>query len=497
MERWKTIAWFVFTVIAILSLIPASNDDATSTGRPTSQDQRASGLAALVRWLQSADIPVHSQRYRFNDMAAAVAVAEGNVAITHLPAKLIFEGDEIQTLLNWVQQGNTLVVATGHLESTPWIYDGRNLGHSLWRLTGLKIVGEDEDNAAEDEVDDSSPQSSAATGEPDTTSAQDRGFLAAIDEVLATPGWLLVHGSRESVALDSPLSHPFTETLGHIEVPWDGSDWKRLQAADGKSHPWTGDIASCAAEVAAATQLQRAAGQEPLPVRMLRGKNGCLRIPTPAADDWQTLLRHENSEQPALFGAALGAGRLFVLLHASLLGNEVIHRFDNRSFTQALVAQHLGYGGSVVIDDAHQGENDILDAADLLSDGRFYASIGFVLIFWLAFLLADSGQWQRATYKALAGGISQRDLVLGSANFLRRRLHPKATVDAILDPLRQQLATKWSLPLPRALVEGLALEAAQHPKAVAELQYLLGRVERQQKVAFTRLHQAVHQLTNV
>ncbi len=498
MERWKTIGWFLFTILALLSLVPPSDNNATKTGRPTSENERAPGLAALVRWLRSASIPVHSQRVRLEGITDIPITAAGNILITHLPSKLIFETDEVHSLLNWVNAGNTLVVATGHLEGTPWVYEGRDLSHSLWRLTGLKLVRDDSANS--DEVDNEQPLGG--------------GLMEATDEVLATPGWLLLHGARNSVVLQATGAHPLTDQLKRIQVPWDRAHWNRKvfvastasddaesqddteKEAESPTWPWTADINSCRVEADAVTQSIQVVDVTARQSRLLRGRESCLSIPTPTEDVWQTLLRHKATDQPALFVAPLGAGQLVVLLHASLLDNEVIHRFDNRTFTQSLITQYLKHGGTVIVDDAHQGLNDILEVSDLLGDSRFYTSIGFVLFFWLAYLLADSGQWQRATYKHQLAKVSQRDLVLGNANFLRRRLHPTATIEAILDPLRAQLATKWNLSRQTALAQGLAFEQPRQPKAVARLEELLAMVERRQTVSLPTLQKTVHELIN-
>lgn len=498
MERWKTIAWFVFTILAILSLVPPG-DDTNEANRPTSENTRAPGLAALTRWLRTADIPVHSQRLRLEDVASVASTPTGNILVLHLPTQLIYEGEEIAAAMNWVAAGNTLLVASGHLEGTPWIYQGLDPSRSLWRLTGLGLVwGQpsdalrvaDENANSDDDSDDEQGVTSTSTLETSTAQIEE-----SLNEALDTPGWLLLHGARTSVALAPLIDHPINHEMYNIEVPWDGNHWSLEgdvmevinnagdQEVEKPERPWQTDIDACQS-VAESIETQSS-------FRHLSGRSGCLPIASAEPTSWQTLLKHADTSQPVLLNAPVNQGQVFVLLHPSLLDNEVMHRFNNRRFVQNLVSMHLAPGGTVIIDDAHQGLNDIIEGEDLLSDSRFYASIGFLLLFWLAYLLADSGQWARAIHKTQPQFIRQFDLVLGSANFLRKRLHPSATTEAIVQPLVERLAGKWGLPKDQALTQGLTLESERHPQAVERLRRLLEQSDRGKRVSLPELQRSV------
>ena len=224
------------------------------------------------------------------------------------------------------------------------------------------------------------------------------------------------------------------------------------------------------------------------------GKAGCLEIPTPAAADWQVLLAHPDNDQPALLSAPLEQGQVLVLWHPSLLANALVHRFDNRHFSVRLIDTYLDADGVVVFDDAHQGLNSIIQSADLLSDSRFYATVGFLLMFWVAYLLADAGQWQRASQRAGAVIVGQMDLIRANANFMRNRMSKGATRQLMLERLRDYLARKWQLRPADALEEGLALERDQHPSKVRVLEDSLEKLGRGGKVAPLLLQQQIDRL---
>lgn len=459
MERVKTLLWFVVTFIVLAALVLPGAPDSKATDRPTTESTRSAGLAALTRWLTAANISVHSQRQRFTNPRQHTAQATGNLAIVHLPATLIFETDETRALLDWVYSGNTLLIAAGHLEGSRWIYEAQDLPRALWRLTGLALRAHDGD-------------------EPDSTES----ITDSVDRALTVPGWLLLHGSRTMASLRPAEPHPLSAGITALTAPWDQARWERIDQATAlraaqmegpaDADAPTDDSAPLPTWVA---DLEACPGTQAGQARLLRGQQGCVPIATPDEHAWRTVFTHTERPQPALLAAPLGSGELLVLMHPSLLANEVIYRFENRQLAINLIEHALAPGGTVIIDDAHQGLNDILEANDLLTDTRFWASIGFVLLFWLAYLLADSGQWQRAVFRRQQPGVRQQDLVLSSARFLEQRLHPTAALEALLEPLTETLARKWRLPRSEALKQGLEQERLQHPQQVAALEALLSR----------------------
>ena len=232
----------------------------------------------------------------------------------------------------------------------------------------------------------------------------------------------------------------------------------------GRYYPsWRSDLDACGNDADAS-------------VRQLAGRTGCIDVPTPKGEDWRTLLRHKDSEQIVLLGAPLKQGELLVLWQPALLDNEVIHLHGNRDFVSQLIETKLATNGVVVVDDAHQGLNRIVEAEDLLSDSRLYITIGFLLLFWVAYLLADSGQWERATWREPVRRIGQRALIAANANFLSKRLRLSATHEMQLLPLQAHLARKWRVSRKDALKTGLERERSTNGDAAEALSRSLARL---------------------
>ena len=511
MSRLRSFFWFSLTLFIVWRLLFPPSADENEISRPTTEDRRVSGLAALAEWVERSGIDVYSQRLRFTELPDAVKDSAGHLAVVHLPAVLVFEAEETQALLNWVDAGNTLVISAGFLEGSQWINDGQNVdvARSFWRLTGLGTEFKRPETAEGDSEDSADEETLGETVEQVTEEVSD-----SIADVFEIPGWLLLHGGREVVRLETDTVHPLVDGLNDLQVPWDEANWSlilpveqelRLEMTRERELADKARAESIAQDSAAETQINNGVApphdhrehfkprwQDDLDacgnaadasVRQLAGKDGCLTVPTPAGEDWQILLRHEDQDQIALFAAPLGAGRIVTLWQPSLLDNEVMHRFGNRYFAANLIDNYLGKDGAVVIDDAHQGLNRIYEADDLLRDPRLYISIAFLLLVWAAYLFADAGQWARALWREPRPSVGQKQLIDANANFLSKRLSVQATHELQLLPLAERLARKWRLSQSEALETGLDLEQRANPAAVDELRRSLRRLARGKNVA--------------
>ncbi|MEM7000101.1 MAG: DUF4350 domain-containing protein [Pseudomonadota bacterium] len=548
--RAKTTGWFLVTLMVLLVLIAPLFSDEEAISRPTSEDRKTAGLAGFSQWLRDSDVPVVPIRQRFNDVAWDNWSPTANIAVIHLPADLSYTAEEIAAINTWVAAGNRLLIAASYLEGSAWAYASGDLNRALWRLTGIHFHPTSVEPVEDTETDlDAANPSAAARAENDEEDdAQDDAELEDVVEILSdavsAPGWMLLHGSRSTTTIISQQAHPVFGNLPPLEAPWDGALWQPVYtfepvppepplaaldnaenravvteigdevsdaskkppanaavpeetelddpptAADAevsletddepppRRHSWHSDLEACAEQMAANGAQH-----------MLSGRSGCIDIPIPARDSWQTVLAHAEGEQEVLIEGSLGRGQVWLLLHPSLLDNEVIHRYQNRRFAMDLIDAGLGQQGAVFLDDAHHGLNDIIEVDDVLFDARFWASIGFLLLFWLVFLLADAGYWQRATYRPTMRGVGQQQLIAATGHFLRNRLSTEHVSQLILEPIRQRLASKWQLSNDMALTAGLEKERANNPEAVASLQHSLTQIEQGKRVGHLKLAQ--------
>jgi hypothetical protein len=157
-----------------------------------------------------------------------------------------------------------------------------------------------------------------------------------------------------------------------------------------------------------------------------------------------------------------------------------------------LVASRLGLEGRVIFDDAHQGANDLYTPSELLSDVRVLQTLGFLLLCWGVYVLADAGSWERVSRQRSRPSSGQADLVRASGGYLARRLHSHALADGLLAPLRERLARKWRLPADSALSEGFALEQLAPTRANDIMRALAVKAHR--PINAVRLHNLILKL---
>lgn len=84
-----------------------------------------------------------------------------------------------------------------------------------------------------------------------------------------------------------------------------------------------------------------------------------------------------------------GAGQIWVMSVGSLFSNAAIGLTDNAQLLSNLVAWSLGAGGTVIFDDAHQGETAFYDGKAFFADSRLHGTLAWIVVLWLAFVLGS------------------------------------------------------------------------------------------------------------
>ncbi|MEE2891752.1 MAG: DUF4350 domain-containing protein [Pseudomonadota bacterium] len=199
---------------------------------------------------------------------------------------------------------------------------------------------------------------------------------------------------------------------------------------------------------------------------------------------WQPLLVDAASGSEVAWTRALGEGEIVVTVHPSIFSNGAIDREDNARLAAALLTPTGD--GELLIDDYHQIEGALGAGGRLLTDGRFHATVAVVLLFWLLWLLADDGAWDR---KVLPKPVPERrraDLVRAAGGFLARHMDQGTAADRLLDPVRRRLAERHGVPVSGAL-DRLGDEAALNPERRKLWEETLERIRRGRRVSLTKV----------
>lgn len=426
-------------LVGLLVLIVWPDAQETQATRPLMHDVQAAGLAAFEQWLRGSDIETTQLRKRYDALGEVDQSSRGNILLAHVPLLVIPEAAEITALHAWVARGNTLVVSTSLFESPAWHLTGGTVIDGTEQLSDIYL----DIDVKEEIVDD-----------PETA----RSFLDV-------PAWVAISGSAKTEQLQAVGNHELGRDFEDVHVPSDGT------------------VVECCARLEAQQPLQDAENDP---------NEGSAHQQPLVAGAWSAILEHATSHQAVSWEKKFGDGAIIVLGHPSLLSNAAIQEHDNRRFAMNLIEERLGPDGWVIFDDAHQGENDLYEAQDLLKDVRFLYTIPFLLACWAIYVLADAGSWERATYAPRHTRRGQADLVRASGGYLARRLHANALANGLLAPLRERLAKKWRLPAAQALEDGLALEHLD-PRTSAEVAQHLSASGRR-RLDPVKLHNLIRKL---
>lgn len=205
------------------------------------------------------------------------------------------------------------------------------------------------------------------------------------------------------------------------------------------------------------------------------------------------LARRTDSADPVLWLKSSGYGAYIVSAYASVISNQVIGKADNARLLSNIVAWSLRPGGRVIFDDAHQGAVDEFDAAKFFADPRLHHSLNWLVLLWLAWVLA--AQPLRAAAPNTAG-IDESAMLRTTAGFLAGVLRPATSAQWLLDEFfdrvrrRHGLATAAEPPW-----DWLAAHAGVSSGELAELRHLYGRVQGGHRVSLLRLQTIISQIS--
>lgn len=179
-ERLVTLGLAVAALFLCYALfLPKPAPENPTVSRPLSTESGAAGYQGAWRWLKAIHIPAVSLRDRFDNLSIDPARRPtGNLLITTLPHKLPVRPQEAMRLDEWVERGNTVVLAAA-LDDTPaWALEGSGrLVKDVGRLARLKLESSDDQEKVEKSPSTSQTLQSAfkAMTEARTVAIEPRG----------------------------------------------------------------------------------------------------------------------------------------------------------------------------------------------------------------------------------------------------------------------------------------------------------------------------------
>lgn len=251
----------------------------------------------------------------------------------------------------------------------------------------------------------------------------------------AIPGWARALGGLEARTLEPALDHPLTAGVERLEV-----------IGDLHGHRW--------------------------------------RQPADSAFPWLPLLRDAASLGEVAWVRSVGDGEIVLVLHPSLFANGALGRADNARLAHNLLRPSAG--AALLIDDHHQTAAAPGAGGRLLLDPRLHATVAALLLFWLLWLFADDGAWERRVQWRPGPARRRADLVRAVGSFLARHMDERQAAERLVAPIRARLAARHGVPEAKAfakLAEEPGIDAARR-RAWDET---MERMRRGRRVRLTKL----------
>lgn len=205
------------------------------------------------------------------------------------------------------------------------------------------------------------------------------------------------------------------------------------------------------------------------------------------------LARRTDNADPVLWLKSADAGRFIVSAYASLFSNQQIGKADNARLLANIVGWTLRPGGRVIFDDAHQGAVDEYDAARFFADPRLHRTLGWLVLLWLAWVLA--AQPLRAAAAGTAG-IDEGAMLRTTAGFFASVLRPVTSAQWLLDEFFDRLRRRHGLRHGAGPPwDWLAAHAGVRAGELAELRTLHARVRGGERVSLVRVQRIISQIS--
>lgn len=153
-DRLITAAGLIIALwLAFSLMMPGENREALSV--PTTEDKGADGYAALFRWLNASGVPVTSWRRTWVDLADSADLApSGNILFTTVGHLRNPDEEAIDAIRDWVDAGNTLLIAATLNDTPPWLATRSNSPVSaIESIAGITVESMTDEDGEAIEVD--------------------------------------------------------------------------------------------------------------------------------------------------------------------------------------------------------------------------------------------------------------------------------------------------------------------------------------------------------
>lgn len=209
------------------------------------------------------------------------------------------------------------------------------------------------------------------------------------------------------------------------------------------------------------------------------------------------LASRSDDGDPIIWLERRGDGQIILCAVAGLFSNDGVRRDDDAQLLANIIGWSRSPGGTVVFDDAHQGLTAFYDAKAFFADPRLHATLGWIVLLWLAFVL---GSQPLRTRRREWQPLDETSYVEAGARYLAAVVRPgdaaQRLIDDFLDWLRARLRleSRDIQDAPAAVWQWLEAQPAVSTAERRELQACYASACAGERVNLTRLQNLLAQL---
>lgn len=197
-DRLITFAGALLALVVVYGLFFGNVESPSTVTRPITIERGDNGYFAFQQWLVAEGVSTYSLRGRFSNLAenSEIPNETGNILVTTLPYLRPMREHESASLLNWISDGNTLLVLAAINDTPDWsITTTTPFLDDLQTITGIYFVALPDEGAESEPGADNGDESI-----PTTISLFEDTGIGQEYEIVPGAGHPLLRGIRSMKA---------------------------------------------------------------------------------------------------------------------------------------------------------------------------------------------------------------------------------------------------------------------------------------------------------
>lgn len=193
-----------------------------------------------------------------------------------------------------------------------------------------------------------------------------------------------------------------------------------------------------------------------------------------------------ENDAHALWEFRRDTSHIYISRFADLFGNVSLGQGDNARLIANIIGLSLGPEGAVIFDDMHMGLSDLYDPQAFYHDPRLHRTLGFILAFWLLYILGFNNR-----FGPVQNAVTRRcmsSFVRATGGLFARRVHKNEIARKLIGHFHNEIRAIFSLPKTgKPVWELLQNRPKVDAKILSQFREIQNKVETGAKIDLLRL----------